>query len=376
MFRQAILLFLLIIATPLAAQDGGSFAFGGDRFEAGRTVEISDETDGDLFAAGNRVALESAVEGSVHAAGRIVSVDGDVGGNVYAAGMDVELSGAVSGNASLAGDTVTVNEPVSGNIRAMGSTVTLTAPVAGSAILGGETVNIDAAISGDLAIGGEDIDWGEAAEVAGEVHVYAEEGDEPEIPARVAPADRVTFHDVSHWEDQMPDGFEDDEPRGFWARLGGLFGSVLVTGLLAFALAALAPGFMASIRERVLDQPGRSLWMGALGLAAVAGSTVVLAMTGIGIFIAPLAIFAAVALGFAGYVIGAYLLGAWLLTAVGQDAPDSTADRAIAAFVGAGLMTFVALIPFIGWLAVVAVLLIGIGGLVIRWFRPGFYTGA
>ncbi|HBZ44930.1 MAG TPA: hypothetical protein DEO85_12945 [Maritimibacter sp.] len=371
-----ILFFFLILASPLAAQDrDGVFSFGGDRFQAGRSISPG-PVEGDLFAAGNRVSVQGDVGGSAHVAGRKVTIDGEIGGNLYAAGMDVDLDGEVLGNASLAGNGVRVGDPVAGNLRAMGSDVVVTAPVAGSAILGGETVSLDAAIAGDLAIGAEEMDWGAGALVLGQVHVYVKDGDTLEVPDRVASADRVTVHPMSEWDENMPEGMEEDRPRGFWARLGGLFGSVLITGLFATALAIFAPGFMAGIRERVIETPGRSLWMGALALSAVAGSTVVLAMTGIGIFIAPLSIFAALLLGCLGYVIGAYIIGVWALTLTGQSAPDSHADRAIAAFVGAGLLTIAALVPFIGWLAVVAVLLVGIGGLAVRVVQPGFFTEA
>lgn len=375
MLRQALIFIFLMAATPLAAQEGASFSLGGDQFLAGRTVDASRAVDGDVFAAGNSVTVTGDVGGSAHLAGRKIIVNGQIGTNLYAGGFSVDVNGAVSGNATLTGNSIRVDEPVSGNLRAMGADVYLRAPVAGSAILGGDGVVIDAAILGDLALGGSDIDWGESARVDGTLHLYVEEGEEIEVPARVATADRVEIHPMSAWDGDV-EAAEEDEPRGFWARLGGLFGPVLITGVIATALAALAPGFTASLRERALAQPGRTLWIGALGLSAVTGATVVLAITGIGIFVAPLAVFAALALGAAGYVVGAYLLGVWAMTAVGQEVPQSTLDRAIAAFVGAGLLTIASLIPFVGWPAVVAVLLVGVGGLVIRLFEPAFFARA
>lgn len=377
MWRQFLLSILLVSATPLAAQEGGHFLFGGDAYLAGRTVTLDDAVPGDLFAAGNRIMVDRAVEGAAHLAGRSVSVDGDVAGNLYAMGMTIASDGAVGGNATLMGQSVTVLEAVGGNLRAMGADVTISAPVAGSAILGGDLVSLDGEISGDLAFSAAEIQWGEAARVSGQVHVYAEDDATVEVPARVAPADRVTLHPIEAWHRDMPMDMDAAYERpGFWARLGSLFGKVLVTGLLATGLAVLAPGFTASLRERALERPGRSLWIGALGLSATIGATVVLAMTGIGIFVAPLAIFAAIALGLAGYVIGAYLLGVWAVKVTGQGLPARAADRAIAAFVGAGLLTFLALVPFIGWFAVVMVLLAGVGALVIRLFDPAFFAEA
>lgn len=371
MLRGVFLTMTMLLAAPAFADEDARMSFGGDEFRAGNSVQVAGSA-GDVFAAGNRVSVTGEVAGTVHMAGRNVSLGGHVGGNVYGAGMNVDIDGPVSGNVTLMGQSIEVAEPVSGNLRAMGENVTLAAPVAGSAILGGADVTIEAPISGDLSIAAEEIVWGDEAKVSGMVLFYTDDPESVDVPERVAAASQIDIREMSGWErdiDAVHPGFE---KPGFWAKLGGLIGQVLITGLVAFALAALAPRFTASMRAHALEKPLRSLWMGALGLAAAAGATVVLAMTGIGLLLTPLTVFGAVLLGLAGYVVGAYLLGVWALEATGQGVPEDHLDRAIAAFVGAGLLAFAALIPFVGWWAVMAVLLIGIGGLVMRLFRPAF----
>jgi hypothetical protein len=373
MFKRFLFLLLIAAATPVAAQDTNRAVLGGDAYVAGGNVEVSDPVAGDLFAAGNRVEVTAEVQGSAHVAGRVVTIEERVGGSVYAAGMNVEIDAPVSGAVTVTGNSVSIEDAVSGNLRAMGADVTLTGPVAGSAILGGESVVVESEIMGDLAISGQSIDWGDDARVGGTIFYYAEDEDDVSVPESVAPAERVEFRSTAEWEEDIEAATEQARP-GFWAKLSGLFGGVILTTLVATLVAALAPTFTQTLREGALASPLRSLWIGALGLATVSGSTVVLAMTGIGIFLVPLSVAAAVALGFAGYVVGAYLLGVWVVEAVGQGLPDSTLDRAIAAFVGAAILALVMFIPFIGWLAVLAVLLIGIGGLVIRLFSPRFHT--
>ncbi|MBV7410423.1 hypothetical protein [Maritimibacter sp. DP1N21-5] len=368
-FLTALLIAAIPLSTPVMAQDRG-FEIGGDRFAAGRSVSVSDEGLGDVFAAGGRVTLGSDINGSAHLAGRTVDLDGRVGGNAYAAGMTVEVDGSVTGNGTFLGNNVEIGESVSGNLRAMGGDVVLDAPVAGSAILGGETVEVDGSIGGDLAISAGEVIWGEDARVAGTVRVYAEDPDDIAVPERVAPANQVEFRSIDRWEEEAGDA--PVEERSVLARIGGLLGGIILTTLVAGIFAAVAPRFTQSLREGALAQPGRSLWLGALGLAAAIGSTVVVAMTGIGLLLTPFTMALAVLTGIAGYVIGAFLLGVWAVQAAGQGLPDSTADRIIAAFVGATLLTIVGLVPFVGWIAVVAVLLIGVGALVIRLFAPSF----
>ena len=46
----------------------------------------------------------------------------------------------------------------------------------------------------------------------------------------------------------------------------------------------------------------------------------------------------------------------------------------IAAFIGAGSMALLGLLPFLGWVLTLVLALWGAGGLIVRWVSPGFYT--
>ena len=356
------------LAAPALAEDGPSvWTFGGDSYAAGRTVTSAEAIDGDLFIAGYNVKARADIAGSAHMAGRYVTLDAAVGQNLYAAGADVDLSGAVGGNATVSGETLTIGAPVEGNLRAAGTTVELSAPVAGSAVLGGQEIEIDAEIAGDLALAAETVEWGEAAKVAGTLHIYSDDPDAVEVPVRVAPAERIELHDTRDFE-----AATGPERPGFFARLKGWIGGVVVVGLLGTALAALAPAYVAELRQKALARPMRSLWMGFLGLSALVGSILFLALTGIGIVLVPVPLIAAILLGVGGYVVGAYVLGVWATGVAGRGEPASVGDRAIAAFAGAAIAGAVALVPWLGWLAMMAIFFIGAGALVVRMFAPGF----
>ncbi|SFK02072.1 hypothetical protein [Celeribacter neptunius] len=366
------------LAAPLAAgEDGGDFRFGGDAFLAGRTVTLSGEAVDDLFAAGQTVSVLSPVAGSAHTVGRNVTITSDVGENLYAAGMNVTVNGAVAGDATLAGYDVEITQPVSGDLRATGSKVSLSAPVAGSAILAGEDVVISGQILGDLALSAEHVTWTDGASVVGNVALYLDEDSKLSVPESVAPAARVTRHDMSQFERDHPDmpGAAMGAERGFGHALGGFLRGVVVTGVLATILAAVAPGWIAALRRTALDDPARVLWIGFLGLAAAVGAVPLLILTGIGAIIAPIALFAALLLGLTGYLIGTYVLGVKAITAAGRTLPESTGERAMAAFAGAVLLALIGLVPFLGWLAVFAVALAGVGALVTRWAGPSFFAG-
>lgn len=369
MLRVILSVLLVAVALPAAAQESSDWRFGGDAYLAGRNVTLTGEPVRDLFIAGDKVTARADVNGSAHMAGRYVTLDARVGQNFYGAGMEVDLGGTVAGNATVAGDTVRVSEPVAGNIRATGSDVEVTAPVAGTAILAGENVSLDAQIGGDLALATANVDWGDNAQVAGTLHVYADSPDAIEVPERVAPADRVVFHDASEFQsfDTM-----DEESPGFFSRLSSWIGGVLVVGLLGTIYGAVAPHQLSRLREAALNRPLRTLLLGFVGMSALVGSVLFLALTGIGIVLIPVSVIAAILLGVVGYIVGTYAIGVWATGVAGRGAPSTTGDRAVAAFTGAVIGALVGLIPWLGWLAAMAIFLVGAGAIVIRMTRPAF----
>lgn len=369
MLRAFLSIVMITLALPAMAEDAGSWRFGGDAFMAGRNVNLTGEPVGDLFMAGDKITARADIDGSAHMAGRYVTLDARVGQNFYAAGMDVEVAGTVAGNVSIAGDTLTISEPVAGNLRAVGANVTLGAPVAGSAILGGEHVALDAEIGGDMALAADKVDWGEGARVQGEVHLYSNNPDAIEVPDRVASADRVIRHEMKEFDQAT--GMPGMERPGLFERLRGWLGGVLVVGLLGTIFAAVAPGYLAGLRERALARPVKSGVIGLVGLSALVGSVVFLAMTGIGIVLIPVSLIVAALLGVVGYVVGTYVLGVWAVLMSGRPAPASIGARAAAAFVGAAIGALIWLIPWIGWLAVMAIFFVGAGALVARMLKWG-----
>lgn len=285
--------------------------------------------------------------------------------------MDIDLHAPVAGDVSLSGYEVTVAEAVSGNLRAAGGRVEITAPVAGSALLGGETVEIGNVISGDLSVKADYIDWDDGAKVHGALDIYTYSPDEVLVPDWVAPASAVTFHDASEWEhhaEQGGEGIADYRKVSFGDRIASFVTGVVVVGLIATVLAAIAPHWVATQRARALADPARAVWFGFLGLSALIGSVVTLLMTGFGAILIPFTLIGAVLLFALGYVLGVYGIGVWIIDAAGGDIPHSTGTRAKAAFAGAVVLGAIGLVPYLGWLVVVITAWIGAGALVLGWF--------
>lgn len=368
MVRILILLGLFSWPAALAAQEGGRFDFGGDVFVAGRVATLADRAPDDAFLAGDRVVLGGGAGGSAHAAGRRVEFSGEVGGDLYAAGMDVSVAGPVAGDATLAGYDVSVSGAVGGDLRASGSQVSLAAPVEGYALLAGETVRLDAPVAGDATITARDLAFGEGASVAGELILYQPPGVTSEVPERVAPADRVTRRVLDKGGPRAPE----IAVVGWRGAVLGFVGGILVTGLLATLLAAVAPALVAGFRRSALARPFRTLWIGFLTLSTLAGATIVLALTLVGLLVSPATVVLGLLVGLAGYVVGVYVFGVGLLSAFGRGEPDSIGDRALAAFAGALVAALAALIPLLGWIFALLLALFGVGAMAERLLRPRF----
>lgn len=356
---------------PAAAQEGGGrLALGGDAYAGGSRIAQTEAVPGDLFLVGESVAAAAPVAGAAHLAGRRVEVTAEVSGNLYAAGMDVGLAAPVGGSASLAGYDVAVQGPVGRNLRAAGQRVTLAAPVAGAALIAAEEARIDAAIGGDLRLIASRVAFGPGARVDGTLTLVSETPEAIEVPAAVAPPGRILRERAA----RAP-GVAVPLPGPTWPQVAlGLLAVVAGLTVLTGLLALIAPRGMADLRRRIVEAPFRAAGLGFLALSALTGAVLVVALTLVGLLLSPAAALLALAAGFAGYLVGLYALGAGMLVALGRGEPELPGERLMAALLGAVLASLIALVPFAGWLFVLALVLAGTGALTARWLRPAFFA--
>jgi hypothetical protein len=355
---------LACAAAPVMAQEDESarLDFAGDTYTAGDDLEIDGDTEGDLFAASEDLSVEGAVGGAAHLASRLLDIDAPVG-RLYGFAYEIDLTADVSGPATLAAAEVEVDAEIGGNLRLFARDARISGSLGSSALIAAEELTLDAPVAGDLMLAVETVEFGDAAQVAGQVIVYVEEGEEPvPIPERVAPADRVEVRDIAV-DDGVPGGFDDMRRAAWTAALTGFVVSVLTVAALAAAAVAVAPAHVQQWREQALSAPGRSLVAGFLLVSTISGAGFVLALTVIGIPLLFAALLLAGLVGYAGYVMGAYILGVGIWLRLGNPMPEDVLPKAGLALLGAFVAGIVALIPFLGWLVVLALALTGAGAI-------------
>lgn len=352
-----------LLAAPVLAETS-VLTLAQDRYEAGQTVLFTGPPGQDLFLAGNRVSVAAPVGGTAYLAGRRVMVDAAVAGDLFAAGYSVTVTAPVGGDVSVTGYEVTLG-PVTGNLRAAGADVAV-ASVGGYALITGDGISVQGPIAGDAVLVADDILFGPGARVAGTLTIYAGDPARITVPESVVPSARVRIEtrdsydaakEGGNWSDRMP------MKVPVWRIVTGFLMGVLISGLIASMVIAVAPKAVQSWRDLALAHPGRAIWSGFLVTSALAGSGFVLMLTIVGVFLLPVMLILTAAAIFAGYALGSYVLGVGLWLAAGQTMPVGLAGKFGLACLGAFLAGLAWLVPVAGWIFVLGLTLLGTGTL-------------
>lgn len=350
-----------LLAVPAFA-DTSSLTIAGDRYLAGDTVSYTGPPVNDLFMAGNKVVVASPVGGSAHLAGRRVTVEAAVAGDLFAAGYNVTVGAAVGGDATITGYEVALGT-VTGNLRAAGAEVTVAA-VGGYALVSGAEVALQGVIAGDAVLVAETITFGPDARVTGALTIYTEDPSRVTVPEAVAPAGRVRIEQSAHyngseWSHRMPVA----EPVALWRIVMGFLAGVLISGLVAAMVIAIAPQAVQNWRTLALAHPGRAIWSGFLVTSALAGSGFVMMLTLVGVFLLPVMLIVTAMAIVSGYALGSYVLGVGVWLGVGRPMPDRLWAKFGLACLGSFLAGLAWLVPIAGWFFVLGLTMLGIGTL-------------
>lgn len=350
-----------LLALP-AHSETTSLTIAQDRYEAGASVSFNGPSVTDLFMAGNVVSVTAPVGGSAHLAGRRVSVAAPVVGDLFAVGYSVTVTAPVSGDVSVTGYELSL-APVTGNLRAAASEVTVAA-VGGYALITGADLTLQGVIAGDAVLVADDIIFGPEAKVAGALTIYAENPASIKVPETVAPAARVKIeqrkqYSEREWSKDMPMPMQ----VPVWRVVTGFLVGVLISGLIAVMVIAIAPQAVQNLRTLALAHPGRAIWSGFLVTSALAGSGFVLMLTIVGVFLLPVMLILTMLAIFAGYALGSYVLGVGLWLGVGRTMPEGLPGKFALACLGAFLAGLAWLVPIAGWFFVLGLTMLGIGTL-------------
>jgi len=353
----AALVLIILLALTASAALGTDRLGGKVRFGDTITVPSSETVDHDLYL----------VAGTI-------TVNGNVKGDLVALGGQVAINGSVSGELVVAGGKVDVNGPVGGNIRGSGGQFTVNGTVGKDVAVASGNLSVTGKVGGDLlfASGSADVPGGVTGSIEGGAGRYTRAG-------TVGGTEEVT----------IGQGFQ--APAAPAATAGNVVLDVIRQFVVVFLLGALALWLIPravhaseeTLRVRTLQSFVSGLltiigWIVAVIVALIL--TIVLAVVFGLLTLGSLAAIESIAgilfiivFTFAFIVAAAFLadalvglaLGRWIAGAFNMRmSQDRWSELGLLA-IGAAVVAILAAIPVIGWLFKLAVVLGGVGALVL-----------
>jgi hypothetical protein len=252
--------------------------------------------------------------------------------------------GEVADEVSTAWGDVIVRGRVTGDVHSGFGNVTTEGPVGGDVEAGFGDIRVYGPVGGDVKAGFGNLFLERGARIEGEVGLGYGAVKEQHPDASVGSGVQTAVTD----DESLSDTFA-----------GTLVKGVATLGFAAAALllAVTAPGPLRASARRLESAPGRSLLIGIASVPVVIVVSVVLALSGVGLLLLPLAWPVYLLLMLFGALVAAYSLGSRVVLATGRYRAGDT----LAAIVGALLVSAISWIPLVGGLLLTGLVLLGTG---------------
>jgi cytoskeletal protein CcmA (bactofilin family) len=318
---------------------------------AART-RIDGDVDGDLIVWSQNVTINGHIKGDVLAWAQEIHVNGTVDGNVRILAQSSALSGSVGKNAMLLSSQVDLDEKAK-----VGGTMTL---LAGASELDGSLGGDLLALSGMLEINGslgnnaniraDQLTIGSNAQIKG--HTKFQGRRQPDVSPEAKLGSPIETTIVKRGPDYT-------NPRFYWHQVL-LWGASFIFGL---AVLLVVPAFFADVVQ-ASKRIGPAMGFGALFLFATPIAAIIACFTivGLGLGIATILL----------YLIAQYasqvFVGSWLgekMLGAGAGVGAGIGRLAL----GLGVLRVLRMLPYAGFLVTVAMLIWGLGALVLAFYK-------
>ena len=334
---------------------------GGDILVAAGAIKTAGTVGGDLDAVGGNIKLQATVSGDIFAMGGRADVGGRIGGDLKLAGGLVETSANVAGNVMLAGGRLVIEETarIEGKAWAVGGRIEINGTVGKELRAAGRRVVIAGEILGDVRVDAIELEILPGAKIHGKLSYRSPH------KAEIHP-DATILGDIAFIQSEQP-----AHMVGFaLAAAGGIVLLVLTALIVLGAVQDLVfPGLSLASARLGNEHPWRTLGVGFAVLVATPIAATLLVWTVIGI---PLAMVVMAGYGVVlalGLGITALLVARRGLAFFGRDWDNAAWGRIGLVVLGLVVIAVIGLIPFVGAVAVLVALSIGIGGLAVQIMR-------
>jgi len=334
----------------------GNERISDDFYIAGGNVSSAGPITGDLIAAGGNVLINSPVTQDVIVGGGSITILGTVGDDVRVGGGNITISGQVRGDVVVGGGQTQISGAgVSGDVLWGGGSLRIEAPVAGDLKLGGGEVYINSTVRGNVEFAGEKLTLGQGAVIEGNLTYKSPNEATLEEGARVQGA--TDF--------QRQDRNKAKEGVLAFATLAVLTGFLMKLAC-ALVLALFFHRYAVTLVRSVVDRPLVELGRGFAAFAILPIASIVLLITILGVPLGIIGLIAIVVLLIFSSLFAPVILGSivhkWTLK------PATYEVTWLTVLIGVVLYSILGWIPFIGWIAKFALVLMTLGAIVkVKW---------
>ncbi len=319
------------------------------------TLESNQSISGDYFAANSAVNLEGIVNGDAYVAGGNINIDGVVNGDLLVAGGNINIRGKILGNLRGAGGQITLAGEVGKNVSLAGGNISLLngAKVAGNLSVAGGNLSVSSAVGGALNMAGGQVSLSSGARVGKDLTYWSR--NQAQISAEASVSGKITQN--------IPPRKTIPNPLGFVKKAFTFFVlfSLITSFIIGLLLLKFIPNFSWGVTNIIKQKPGTSFLVGLITMLVTPVVMIVLFITIIGIPFAAFLIALMVLLFYLSRIFAAMYVGSLLINRVSKDA--STYWSLLLGLIILGILSF---IPIIGWLAVLILTLMAVGGVLIE----------
>ena len=328
---------------------------GDDYYAAGNTVDINTVISGDVVVAGGDVFIGHDIEGDAMVAGGSVNLRGSIQDDVRTAGGDITVAANIGDDLIASGCRINVStvSTIGGDAWLAGGDVRVAGTVNKDLVIAAGSIRLSGTVHGDVRLEGGDIQILEGAIINGNLHYRSPH--EASIHSAAKIAGKVTYEQVE-W---------DHSHKGT-----GIF-FVITMIVASFSLYKLFPGFTMSAVAKISSDPLKSIGAGFLVLiiAPVTAALLMAIVLGIWVGLSIMALYlVALAVGF---LVACFFVGDWAARRFDKDV-STTGRRFVSVALAILVLGFLKYIPLIGGLLIFALLLSGLGAVILQ-LKENYY---
>lgn len=355
-----------VLSAQLVAQEAvqtvGNAWSAEDLYMAGGRVEVLADVAGDAVVAGGTVTVTRPVHGDVLVAAGMATLTGDVGDDIRAAGGSVTITGSVGGDVIAAGGTVTLgsNSTISGRAWLSGGSVHIGSHVIRDLRVVAGTVVVTGEVDGDVKLIADKIRIEPTAVIKGNLSYHSPNEAVVDEGARIE-------GQIARQEIDLVKGGDS------WAKsIGSALVFYLSLAVSAMVLWLLLPNASHSSVTIVRQEPLLTLGMGLLVVVVTPFVSVLLCALILGIPLGAMVFAIYFVALLVGFLVALACIGQAGFQLLGRDTEQSKTLTLLSILAAAVTVLVVSFIPFIGSLALLIMVFMGVGAVTVyscRWYK-------